>query len=52
MLLLNAYGALLWIIWTAVWWFGGVPWGLVGMDRDDMVTQVVGMGLTLLSPLG
>lgn len=51
-LLLNAYGVLLYALWCALWWWGKVPWGLVGVYSDDLVAQGVGLAVVVLGPVG
>jgi hypothetical protein len=51
-LLLNLYGVILWLIWCGLWYFGKLPWGLVGLYADDMLAQGVGMAIVVLGPVG
>ncbi|KAL7422131.1 hypothetical protein Q5752_002774 [Cryptotrichosporon argae] len=41
-LLVILYGLGLWGAWVGLWWFGGLPWGLIGWSTDDVEVRVAG----------
>jgi hypothetical protein len=50
-LLLNAYGVGMWAIWFGLWWFGGIPWALIGWSDDDTKARVLGLVGAIAGPV-
>ena len=50
-LLLNAYGVGLWAIWFGLWWFQGIPWGLIGWYEGGSAARAAGVGGVVAGPI-
>jgi hypothetical protein len=50
-LLITLYGLGLWALWAGLWWVGGLPFGLLGWDREGMEVKVVGAAGVGIGPI-
>jgi hypothetical protein len=50
-LLITLYGLGLWGVWAGLWWVGGLPFGLLGWDRDGMEVRLVGAAGVGIGPI-
>lgn len=50
-LLINLYGFGLWALWVGLWWIGGLPFGLLGWDREGWEVKIVGSAGIGIGPL-
>lgn len=49
-LAVNAYGLGLWAIVLSLWYFGGLPWALIGWDAEGTEARVVGVVGVVAAP--
>jgi hypothetical protein len=50
-LLITLYGLGLWALWAGLWWVGGLPFGLLGWDREGMEVKIVGAAGVGIGPI-
>lgn len=50
-LLITLYGLGLWALWAGLWWVGGLPFGLLGWDRESMEVKIVGAAGVGIGPI-